>query len=365
MAQRAGKVWDWDKARDEFLAACRADNRPDTVRTYNSASGLVDLAGLKGKVITQIADDDIRRIRDSIRARGKVAQSKLHDEDPQSHVRLACRDAGQRPENQPTLHVATSVKAPPAMLADAIAAAEAYDSAEAEEEFSVEEIRILGRELTTVMPPSARLALQLALRTLQRRLTVVSALKASFRPDDRYGMIWWIHPGVLKVGRTRTGQLRRHPHVIPLTASTQDIVRTARSLSRPDNPFLFPQLRLRRSGDLGNGHLSERLLNAALAGLQKLGRPLHAAQQFNTHSFRAWFTTHMARLGYSKSEIKIILDHSEGRQNDTTDIHYDLEQSLPKKLEILHAWQNLIDGKSASDVWPVDFFGRQATHPTN
>ena len=144
-----------------------------------------------------------------------------------------------------------------------------------------------------------------------------------------------------------------------------DTLRCALSLTRPDNPFLFPQLRLRRAGDLGNGHLSERLLNAALAGLQKLGRPLHAAQRFSTHSFRAWFTTHMGRLGYSKSEIKIILDHSEGRQNDTTDMHYDLEQSLPKKLEILNAWQNLIENKSTSDAWPLDIFGRQATYPTN
>jgi len=73
----------------------------------------------------------------------------------------------------------------------------------------------------------------------------------------------------------------------------------------------------------------------------------------------------MGRLGYSKSEIKIILDHSEGRQNDTTDIHYDLEQSLPKKFEILNAWQNLIKNKSISDVWPLDIFGRQAAYPTN
>ncbi len=93
----------------------------------------------------------------------------------------------------PTLNVATSVKAPPAMLADAIAAAEAFDSAEAEEEFSVEEIRILNAELAAVTPPSARLALQLALRTVQRRLTVVSGLKASFRPHERYGMVWWVH----------------------------------------------------------------------------------------------------------------------------------------------------------------------------
>lgn len=365
MAHKAGQVWDWHKARDEFLAACRADNRPDTVRTYKSASGLVDLAALKDKIITQITDDDIRRIRDSIRARGKISQSKLTMRTLKAMFGWLVETPASGLKINPTLHVATTVKAPPAMLADAVAAAEALDSAEAEEEFSVEEIRTLNAELATVMPPSARLALQLALRTVQRRLTVVSALKASFRPHDQYGMVWWVHPGVLKVGRNRSGQVRRHPHVIPLPVSTQEIIRTALTLTRPDNPFLFPQLRLRRSGDLGNGHLSERLLNAALAGLQKLGRPLHTAQQFNTHSFRAWFTTHMGRLGYSKSEIKIILDHSEGRQNDTTDMHYDLEQSLPKKLEILNAWQNLIENKSTSDAWPLDVFGRQATYPTN
>ena len=364
-AHRAGQVWDWNKARDEFLAACRADNRPDTVRTYKSASGLVDLAGLKGKIITQITADDIRRICDSIRARGKVAQSKLTMRTLKAMFGWLVEKPDSGLKVNPTKDVATSIKDRPAMLADAIAAAEAFGSAEAEEEFSVEELRILNSELATVMPASARLALQLALATVQRRLTVVSAMKASFRPHDQYGMVWWAHPGLLKVGRTRSGQVRRHPHVIPLPASAQKIVRTALSLTRPDNPFLFPQLRLRRAGDLGNGHLSERLLNAALTGLQKLGRPLHATQQFNTHSFRAWFTTHMGRLGHSKSEIKIILDHSEGRQSDTTDKHYDLEQSLPKKLEILNAWQNLIENKPTSDAWPLDIFGHQTTYPTN
>ena len=73
----------------------------------------------------------------------------------------------------------------------------------------------------------------------------------------------------------------------------------------------------------------------------------------------------MGRLGYSKPEIKTILDHSEGLLNNTTDMHYDLEQSLPKKLEILNAWQNLIENRSSSDAWPLDFAERQATFPTN
>ncbi len=73
----------------------------------------------------------------------------------------------------------------------------------------------------------------------------------------------------------------------------------------------------------------------------------------------------MGRLGYGKSEIKIILDHSEDRQNDTTDMHYDLEQSLPKKLAILNAWQNLIENRPTSGAWPLDIFGHQTTYPTN
>jgi integrase len=240
--------------------------------------------------------------------------------------------------------VATTVKDRPAMLADAIAAAEAFASAEAEEEISEADLHVLAAELETVTPPSARLALQLALRTAQRRLTVASALKASFRPHDQFGLVWWIHPGTLKVGRNRNGQIRRHPHVIPLPPAAQRIVRTALSLTRPDNPYLFPQLRLRRAGDAGDGHLSARLLNSALADLQRPGRPLHAVQQFGPHAFRGWFTTHMRRLGFPKADIKLILDHSEGRV-DVTDEHYDWEQSLLQKFEILSDWETLIEGR--------------------
>lgn len=352
-AHRAGKVWDWDQARMKFLDACRADNRPDTTRTYRSASGLVDLAGLKGKMITEITSDDIRRIRDSIRDRGKVAQSKMTMRTLKALFAWLVEQPDSGLKTNPAKDVATSVKDRPAMLADAITAAEAYGNAEAEEVLSEQNLQLLDKELGSAMPPSARFALQLAFRTVQRRLTAVSALKASFRPHDTYGMVWWIHPGILKVGRNRAGEVRRHPHVIPLPPSAQKIVRTALALTRPDNPYLFPQLRLRHAGDAGDGHLSERLLNAALAELQKPGRPLHKTQHFSTHAFRGWFTTHMGRLGYSKSDAKLILDHSEGRTRDTTDEHYNWEQSLPQKYTILCAWEKLIHA-SSFDIAPSD-----------
>lgn len=352
-AHKAGQVWDWETARTRFLDACRAGNRPDTVRTYKSASGLIDLAGLKGRIVTQITPDDIRRIRDSIRARGKIAQSKLTMRTLKALFAWLVEQPDSGLKTNPARDVATSVKSRPAMLADAIAAAEAFNNIEAEEELSEEDLQLLNAELETVTPPAARLALELALHTVQRRLTVVSALKNSFRPHDQYGMVWWIHPGVLKVGRDRLGKIRRHPHVIPLTSSTQTVVRTALALTRPDNPYLFPQLRLRRAEDVGNSHLSERLLNSALADLQKPGRKLHNVQQFSTHAFRGWFTTHMRRLGYPKADTKLILDHSEGRsRGDTTDEHYDWEQSFPQKFAILSAWEKLI-GDAPRSV-PID-----------
>jgi integrase len=345
-AHRAGKVWDWDQARGKFLEACKADNRPDTTRTYRSASGLADLAGLKGRIISEITSDDIRRIRDSIRARGKVAQSKLTMRTLKALFGWLVEQPDSGLKTNPAKDVATSVKDRPAMLADAITAAEDYGNAEAEEALSPENLQLLDKELGSAMPPSARFALQLAFRTVQRRLTAVSALKTSFRPHDTYGMVWWIHPGILKVGRNRAGEVRRHPHVIPLPRSAQQIVRTALVLTRPDNPYLFPQLRLRHAGDAGDGHLSERLLNAALADLQKPGRPLHKTQHFSTHAFRGWFTTHVRRLGFSKADTKLILDHAEGRTRDTTDEHYDWEQSLPQKYAILCAWEKLIGESS-------------------
>ena len=99
-AHRAGKVWDWDQARAKFLEACLADNRPDTTRTYRSASGLVDLAGLKRKIITEITSDDIRRIRDFDPRPRQGRTIETNDEDAEGPLCLARRTTRQRTQDQ-------------------------------------------------------------------------------------------------------------------------------------------------------------------------------------------------------------------------------------------------------------------------
>jgi integrase len=134
-------------------------------------------------------------------------------------------------------------------------------------------------------------------------------------------------------------------------------------MTRPDNPYLFPQLRLRRAGDTGDGHLSERLLNSALAELQKPGRALHAVQQFSTHDFRSWPTTHMGRKSHSKADATLVLDHSEGRTRDVTDEHYNWEQSLPQKFAILCAWEKLILVANLTDSVIAKLLSQQTLGP--
>jgi len=59
------------------------------------------------------------------------------------------------------------------------------------------------------------------------------------------------------------------------------------------------------------------------------------------------------RLGFSKADTKLILDHAEGRTRDTTDEHYDWEQSLIQKYTILCAWEKLVHASSL-DIAPSD-----------
>jgi hypothetical protein len=55
----------------------------------------------------------------------------------------------------------------------------------------------------------------------------------------------------------------------------------------------------------------------------------------------------MGQAGYSTVDKKLIPDHVEGRKNDVTERHYDLEQSLPAKFAMLSHWETIIEGASA------------------
>jgi len=58
--------------------------------------------------------------------------------------------------------------------------------------------------------------------------------------------------------------------------------------------------------------------------------------------------------GFTTAEKKLVLDHVEGRKNDVTERHYDLEQSLPVKFAMLSRWETIIDGTSAETMNRVE-----------
>ena len=58
----------------------------------------------------------------------------------------------------------------------------------------------------------------------------------------------------------------------------------------------------------------------------------------------------MGKEGFTTAEKKLVLDHVEGRKNDMTERHYDLEQSLSVKFAMLSRWAEIIDGTSVMKV---------------
>lgn len=87
----------------------------------------------------------IRRICDSIRTRGKVAQSKLTMRTLKALFAWLVEQPDSGLKTNPAKDVATSVKDRPAMLADAVAAADAFGSAQAEEELSVDDLQLFDK----------------------------------------------------------------------------------------------------------------------------------------------------------------------------------------------------------------------------
>lgn len=357
--QKKGKEWTWDELLEHYLEVVKSHDRPSTYRTYRSALHLFDTHILKGKLLTQITPDDIKDIRNSISARGKLRQlSSTMQQIKQSLDWAIEKSKYSGLKVNPAIGVKTKTKAKvigkEAALADM--STEALLRGTYARVLTDEELGMLLFEAEALPQPSHRLMLTLELFTAQRRLTVASAMKKHFVEDTtkKYGMLWVIHPGLLKAGSK--GERAKRPHVIPLPDYARMAVDQAMRQSRSDSPWLFPQLRLRRKGDAGGGHISEKSLNDAMRTLQAEGKPLHSDRPFSPHALRRSFGTWADTARFDRSHVKLVLDHAEGRAGDVTEDHYNANQKLPEKQAILTAWHeyvaNLMNLYSASKEMP-------------
>lgn len=303
--------WTWEQARDKFLAFVQAEKAKATYDDYRKTLCGKDLEPWNGRLVKAITKKDVAALQDAIYARGvkvqathtlRIVKAMLNwvsqrgesglDDSPANAVRPMSIGGRKTALHVPTLEEIGKVP----WLLDAAAVA-----------------------------PAVRLACMLVILSAQRRETVVSAKKDAFTEASGGGGLWTAPPAHMKSKRE---------HVIPLPPLTWSIVKRLISLSRSDSPWLFPQLRVRRAGDKGDGHMSAKTINDAFAEIGVPMRPHDSRRAFATHG--------ESLLGLKPSDTKAILDHAEGLSGDVTSTHYALHDGTHFKWGIMRAWEAFV-----------------------
>ena len=184
----------------------------------------------------------------------------------------------------------------------------------------------------------------LLLVTAQRRRTVVNARLSDFVDEDG-SLVWKVPPAHRKTAR-RLGSTKTHD--LPLPALAGDMVRrrivTAAEEAKKENGresiWLFPAMRPRRKGD-SVSHLHADTLTHLLDALPGIAAA--------PHDVRRGFTTHgQDVLGLDEDELKIVLDHAEGKgSDDVTEGSYSKARRLKRKASMLEPWAAMLAGEAA------------------
>jgi integrase len=336
-----GEEWTWDELVNRYLQGIENDRRINTHRSYKSALRHWSTHGLRGKLLSQITPDDLRGVRDKLTELRKIRQFTSTMQQVKYALAWATDQKGSGLIYNPAEMVKTTPRQKSVGLNEAISDMSkdaALNNRKSNRVLEERELGLLLWEAERVLRPEHRFALIIELYTAQRRYTVASALKAGFVRDRGYGMIWSLHPGQLKTKRE---------HALPLCETVQDAVKGALLFAKPGLPWLFPQIRKAKKGDLGNGHMSEKSVNEALALLQAPGMPLHSDRPFSPHSLRHTFVTLASRtLKFPEAQRALVTHDAEGRKSVHEKI-YNADQKLPAKHELLEAWANYLDGLKA------------------
>lgn len=343
-AKRSGSVWTWDQLVKLYLDYIKEQCEKETHRSYKSAIKHEEAeAVLSGKALTEITDDDVYGIRQALVDRKAFRQASSTVQQIKQALTWACRQKGSGIKLNPAREVGRKEEKQKVRRVDAVEAmknGQPIPSAQNKKRIrymSEEELGAYFWELDTLPRRDIACVLKLQMLTVSRRITATAIPKDAFKEDPKWGMVWDIAPEFMK---------NKRRHVLPLTETAQKVVRLALEMSRPDNPWLFPQVKPYRKGDPTDGYIELRTVNKHLSNLQAEGRRLHSDRPFGTHIVRHTFSTHMTAkhlLDIPKEIRAIILAHSDESSNPTTeDIFYNGYEYMKEKHQALTAWESII-----------------------
>lgn len=350
------KTWTFEEAVDAFLEEKRKTRAIATVDDYKwKLKDEKEWNHLRNRAICEIEDSDVQKVLNKIGNRGAyTAAEGIH-----RVVRAMfnwCAAPGQKKDSGVAKGQIADVKPPDRPRLTAKRAQEIEDAATALP--TPEELgRIAAILEMKVFPLPLNTALELLLRTAQRRSTVVGIaeshielIRAAEAPDiqvDGKWVAWVVPPYFMKGRKAAHHQPSTMPHLIPITARLFGKLVECKISSSRESDFYFPATRTRRAGQARKfEHMHPSTLSHALLNLPGISCSLHDIR-------RAFFTHGTNILGFADGDPEIVLDHAEGRADSVTGRHYDYRKHVAKKVQMMKAWDEWLD-KLAAEAFQRD-----------
>ena len=330
-------LWDFETAKDAYLAEVKRTRRDATWTDYKNMLGAPELKRLEKKLVADISRVTLAGIVADVHKSGR----ERHAEHLASVLRPMWKFLGQDAQVRRsgiTPGVMTELKAPQRTLDEG--------DDEGDEGAYVPPLLELGRILAIarsegVLAEQIGLAVQLTVHTAQRVLTIVSAKVAHFEEVEGGGL-WTIPPARRKAGTSRSGKARKH--VIPLPAAAWAVVKRAIEIAQErESVWLFPGFRPKRTGGEVS-HMNKSVLTRALLLMPNVIASPHDVR-------RSMGTLGESVLGLMRSDTKAILDHGEGvPSGDVTAAHYSLHDGRHFKWPVMRRWVDEVEAQVADAI---------------
>lgn len=347
--EKKATLWTWEECIAEFLNFKIATRAVATADDYRAK--LVNepaWTSLHSKLISDIDDFDIQQVLDRIADRGAFGKVEGCFRIARAMFNWAAQ-SGQRKKSGVAKGLLADVKPRPRPQVTYKNVAEAQELNQA----ILPEADELGRMLAIVqsgaLPEADALMIELSLRTAQRRSAIcpISAeqiegvLKSDAPTVPNCHLYWsaWVIPPYFMKGRKAT---RSKPatlaHLVPIPAHLAIRLDEYRQAKEKPSQWYFPAARPRREGQ----PLKFPFVNPSTLSHLFLEYP---GINFASQDMRRAVTSYGQHyLGIEEEQAKLVLDHTEGRNDSVTSKFYDYRERIGEKIEIMAKWNAWLDG---------------------
>ena len=248
-------TWDFNTFRAEFKQTPPLGMRKETIGGYYRAMSVTQVGKeVFAKRLVEITPQDIRKIRNDIRQRGRIRQSNLTLQALRTAFDWATDSirsplSGLTEDNNPMLHVKSKRghKAPKPTDEDAIAAAELIKLDENQniivEDPTLASMTDVGKLLLLLLQPTKlplvrRAVLLLLIYSVQRRRTVAAAIRKALVGFPQHKFAFWVLDG----GTTKSGRM----HILPFSVKAWHVIESWKSKLPAASIWLFPGMATHR-----------------------------------------------------------------------------------------------------------------------